>query len=138
MLDAGPFTSWTIDIGANVEIRTVSFSDDDKLLLVTTNSNVVCIVDAFEGTVVRKWTSRLNSRGATLEACFTPDSQFVLGGSEDGTVHCWSVEETEPVHIFTGHAAPVSSVRWNPRLMTFASACMNTVLWLPKDVKTIE
>lgn len=89
-----------------------------------------------------------------LEACFTPDSQFVMigkllpqfhfwrqrlwvhkyrwfvsdAGSEDGRVHVWSTESGMKVAVLDGkHPGPINTLQFNPRFMTFASACTNMV-----------
>lgn len=95
-----------------------------------------------------------NSKGISLEACFTPDSQFVMigkpiitsflefvlflyvlswimhssAGSEDGRVHVWSTESGMKVAVLDGkHPGPINTLQFNPRYMTFASACTNMV-----------
>lgn len=49
-------------------------------------------------------------------------------GSEDGRVHVWSTENGMKVAVLDGkHPGPISSIQFNPRYMTFASACISTV-----------
>lgn len=106
-----------------------------------------------------------NSRGNSLEACFTPDSMFVmigelkqkpnvritytyifiiersvfrllpmetypvscLPGSEDGRVHVWSTDSGMKVAVLDGKQGPINTLQFNPRFMTFASACSTMV-----------
>lgn len=49
-------------------------------------------------------------------------------GSEDGRVHVWSTESGMKVAVLDGkHPGPINTLQFNPRYMTFASACTNTV-----------
>lgn len=132
-----------------------------------------------------------NSKGVTLEASFTPDSQFVMigksvilnytekikqewsdvqkvkpsdkrrmishkchsfdklryffnvlflikclfccfcpyvSGSEDGKIHVWNAESGMKVALLDGkHTGPITCLQFNPKFMTFASACSNMV-----------
>ncbi|KAF3856319.1 hypothetical protein F7725_017042, partial [Dissostichus mawsoni] len=53
-----------------------------------------------------------NSKGISLEACFTPDSQFVMIGSEDGRVHVWSTESGMKVAVLDGkHSGPINTLQ---------------------------
>lgn len=121
-----------------------------------------------------------NSKGVTLEASFTPDSQFVMigkndhswsccpalnmndilalagevctylvvasyryssnlsdvfvyphtSGSEDGKIHVWNAESGMKVALLDGkHTGPITCLQFNPKFMTFASACSNMVSW---------
>ncbi|KAF7711641.1 hypothetical protein HF521_000652 [Silurus meridionalis] len=66
------------------------------------------------------------------EASFTPDSQFVMIGSEDGKIHVWNAESGMKVALLDGkHTGPVTCLQFNPKFMTFASACSNMAFWLP-------
>ena len=53
-------------------------------------------------------------------------------GSDDGMVYAWSVDSGEQVATLDGgHPGPTTSVQFNPRFMTLASACTNVVSQLP-------
>ncbi|XP_036122428.1 WD repeat-containing protein 82 isoform X2 [Molossus molossus] len=73
-----------------------------------------------------------NSKAVTLEASFTPDSQFIMIGSEDGKIHVWNGESGIKVAVLDGkHTGPITCLQFNPKFMTFASACSNMAFWLP-------
>lgn len=42
--------------------------------------------------------------GQALEACLTPDAQFVLSGGPDRAIRAWSVASGQFVASFEGHA----------------------------------
>lgn len=70
----------------------------------------------------------LNSTGSTLEASFTPDSRYVLSGSQNGRIHVWSAETGDEVVVLDGgHPHPSHSVQFNPKFMMMASACRSIV-----------
>lgn len=49
-------------------------------------------------------------------------------GSEDGRVHVWSTESGMKVAVLDGkHPGPINTLQFNPRYMTFASACTSMV-----------
>ncbi|KAK7915907.1 hypothetical protein WMY93_011668 [Mugilogobius chulae] len=84
------------------------------------------ILDAFKGAVLHSFGGYNNGKGVTLEASFTPDSQFVMIGSEDGKIHVWNAESGMKVALLDGkHTGPITCLQFNPKFMTFASACSN-------------
>lgn len=49
-------------------------------------------------------------------------------GSEDGKIHVWNAESGMKVAVLDGkHTGPVTCLQFNPKFMTFASACSNMV-----------
>lgn len=55
-------------------------------------------------------------------------STFCFPGSEDGKIHVWNAESGMKVALLDGkHTGPVTCLQFNPKFMTFASACSNMV-----------
>ncbi|VEL42895.1 unnamed protein product [Protopolystoma xenopodis] len=78
-----PGTEWT----------GLKFSPDGKTLLIQTNGTQLKLIDAFKGSLQHVLTVLANvDHRQPLDACFTPDSQFVLSGCPDGHVQVWAVE----------------------------------------------
>ncbi|XP_077582277.1 WD repeat-containing protein 82-like isoform X1 [Stigmatopora nigra] len=157
----GPFNSFELRMNRSCDWTGLKFSNDGKQILISTNGGMICIVNAFTGDVMHKFSvgpfhicykpienleglssiltcliahlkGYNNSKGLKLEACFTPDSQFVMIGSEDGRVHVWSTENKMKVAVLDGkHPGPISALQFNPRYMTFATACSSMTFWLP-------
>lgn len=128
----GPFATFKMQHERTCEWTGLKFSNDGKLMLVSTNGGMVRLIDAFKGAVLQTFGGFNNSKGISLEASFTPDSQFVMIGSEDGKVHVWNAESGLKVAVLDGkHTGPVSCLQFNPKFMTFASACSNMAFWLP-------
>ncbi|MEQ2269271.1 WD repeat-containing protein 82 [Xenotaenia resolanae] len=130
--DKGPFACFEARLNRVCDWTGLKFSNDGKLILICTNGGAVRILNAFSGLVLHTFSGYNNSKGISLEASFTPDSQFVMIGSEDGRVHVWSTESGMKVAVLDGkHPGSINTLQFNPRYMTFASACTNMSFWLP-------
>ncbi|KAM7422791.1 hypothetical protein PAMA_010706 [Pampus argenteus] len=128
----GPFATFKLQYDRTCEWTGLKFSNDGKLILLSTNGGALRILDAFKGAVLHSFGGYNNSKGVTLEASFTPDSQFVMIGSEDGKIHMWNAESGMKVALLDGkHTGPITCLQFNPKFMTFASACSNMAFWLP-------
>ncbi|KAL4645953.1 WD repeat-containing protein 82 [Arapaima gigas] len=126
--DKGPFATFKLPIDRTCEWTGLKFSNDGKLILVSTNGSSLRVLDAFKGAALHCFGGYNNSKGVTLEASFTPDSQFIMIGSEDGKIHVWNAESGMKVAVLDGkHTGPVTCLQFNPKFMTFASACSNMV-----------
>uniref|UniRef100_A0A5F8H0K7 Anaphase-promoting complex subunit 4 WD40 domain-containing protein n=1 Tax=Monodelphis domestica TaxID=13616 RepID=A0A5F8H0K7_MONDO len=98
-------------------------------------SKCICfirLIGAFKGAVMYTFVGYNNSKAVTLEASFTPDSQFIMIGSDDGKIHVWNGESGIQVAVLDGkHTGPITCWQFNPEFMTLASACSNMAFWLP-------
>lgn len=131
--DKGPFATFKMQQDKDCDWTGLKFSPDGKLILISTNGQVIRLVDAFQGAPMQTYTGQANNKGLPLEASFSPDSQFVFSGSTDGKLHCWSTETGAKVVILNGeHQGPVQCVQFNPKYMMLASACNNMLFWLPQ------
>lgn len=53
---------------------------------------------------------------------------WYVPGSEDGKIHVWNAESGMKVALLDGkHTGPITCLQFNPKFMTFASACSNMV-----------
>lgn len=132
MYDQGPFLTASPGLGTSAHsISTLRFSNDGKYLLAAMAGAQVTLLDAYTGTVLQEFLRRPGERRLPLECCFSPDSEFVVGGSEDGAIWRWRTSTGEAMKPMQGHAAPVGAVQCNPTRMMMASACSAVALWLP-------
>ncbi|XP_046880647.1 WD repeat-containing protein 82-like isoform X1 [Hypomesus transpacificus] len=130
--DKGPFSSFETQFSRVCEWTGLKFSKDGKQILISTNGGAIRVLDAFDGSVLHTFSGYNNTKGISLEACFTPDSKFVMIGSEDGRIHMWSTESGMKIAVLDGkHSGPINTLQFNPKYMTFASACTNMAFWLP-------
>jgi len=81
------------------------------------------------------------------EVSWTPDSKYVVGGSLDGRVLVWDMQnlptrtgvvdlKTHPVRIpplvaLDGHPGPSRCVKFNPRFTMMCTAGAELAFWLP-------
>jgi len=126
----GSFNSWNVECP---EIRLMKFSNSGSYLLLSTIENCILLLDAYDGIVKRKFTSYSNESSLTIEASFTPDSKYIISGSEDGAIVAWNLETGNEVARLEGHLKPSLNVKFNPNHIVMASGCKNLILWLPKD-----
>lgn len=130
----GPFVEFEVE-SSTVDPTNFLFSPDGEFFLIASpeEGNTVKIFDAYEGKSHRQLSRPSNRSGATLSACFSPDAKYVLGGGEDNSVTIWDIASGEVVLDRPDkHALAVGAVGWNPCYGTYATACQNVALWLPK------
>lgn len=99
--------------------------------MLATSDNSIVLLDAFEGDELFKFTNFVNE-SSIIECSFTPDSRYVLSGSENGVVHVWNTEGAEIAKL-TSHVEKVSFVKFSPAHCLIASAGRNVTLWEPES-----
>lgn len=131
--DRGPFSTFKLQQEkGDAQWTSLKFSPDGKLILITTSGNCIRLIDAFQGTPLQTFMGQ-NAKGLSLEASFSPDSQFVFSGASTGKVHCWSTETGALVSILNyENNGPVQCVQFNPKYMMLATACQHMAFWLPQ------
>ena len=135
-----------------IYMTSLSFSSNGKYLLIGTSGNAHYIMDAFDGKLLVRLEGHIGlervrmdltpsvnpTKGISAEeVSWTPDSKFVVGGSVDGKICIWDVQnlhELEPVDIMDGpkivpplstlegHTGPSRCIKFNPRYAMLASA----------------
>ncbi|KAF8199651.1 WD40-repeat-containing domain protein [Pholiota molesta] len=142
-------------------ITSMSFSSDGKYLLLGCSGNAHYILDAFEGNLIAKLEGHIGlerknmnvppliepSKGISgEEVSWTPDSKYVLGGSLDGRVFVWDIQNLQhrtehdrrnppmrikPTITLDGHPGPSRCVKFNPRFAMMCTAGTELAFWLP-------
>jgi COMPASS component SWD2 len=160
--DKEPFKTISVDDPQLIKISypprpllmtSLEFSTNGKWLLVGTSGGVHYIMDAFDGPMLARLAGHvpldpkqplgaLPSRQISgEEVCWTPDSKFVLSGSEDGKIYIWDVgsrplqtplpgrdpETIQPIQVLEGHVGPTRCIRFNPRFAMLATASNDLV-----------
>jgi len=131
----GPFEVFEINVDTQgpVEWTSLKFSNDGKYILISTNVNIIYVIDAYEGTVLQTIEGFENKCQLNLAAGFTPDVKYIYSGSQDGSINFWERETGKHVAKLHSHNEPSSVVLFNPRYLMFASADVNLVFWIPKE-----
>ncbi|XP_062106927.1 protein ANTHESIS POMOTING FACTOR 1 isoform X2 [Humulus lupulus] len=130
--DKGPFDTFLVG-GDTAEVFDIKFSNDGKSMLLTTTSNNIYVLDAYGGEK-RCGYSLEPSPNKDIEATFTPDGQYVVSGSGDGTLHAWSVNRKNEVANWNSHIGVASCIKWAPRRVMFAAAASNVLtFWIPNN-----
>jgi COMPASS component SWD2 len=161
--DKEPFQTISVNDTALVKISypprplimtSLEFSTNGKWLLVGTSGGAHYIMDAFDGPMLARLTGHqpldpkqpLGAQSSRLmsgeEVCWTPDSKFVLSGSEDGKIYIWDIgskgelqppkpgrdaDTIQPSQVIDGHAGPTRCLRFNPRFAMLATASNDLV-----------
>lgn len=139
--ERGPFNSVKFGKQAPSSMvwKSLKFSPDGKQMLITTNTEQLLIMDAFSGQLTNRLT--MGSPVAEpiehpSEASYSPDSQYILSGSEDGCLHVWSALKATKVCVLRPERPrpePVQCVKFNPKYMLIASACSKMSFWIPDE-----
>ncbi|RWR98988.1 WD repeat-containing protein 82-like protein, partial [Dinothrombium tinctorium] len=130
--DKGPFNTFKIPQDKDCDWTGLKFSPDGKFIMIYTNGNVIHLIDAFQGNPLQTLMGHTNSKGLPLEASFSPDSQFVFSGSQDGKILVWNAVYGNRVGVLQAeHSGPVQCVQFNPKYMMLASACTTMAFWIP-------
>ena len=74
----------------------MKFSPDGQFILLGTTENIIVLIDSFEGKLKHKFTGTFNelNTGQILEAGFSPDSRYLITGSESAKqkIVVWNIE----------------------------------------------
>lgn len=138
LYEKGPFNTIKIPKPPpNLNWKSLKFSPNGKQILLTTDCEELYILDAFSGQPQHKLT--IGQKLATpleypCEASYTPDSQYILSGASDGSIHIWAACKGTKVAVLKPERSspePVQCVKFNPKYMLMASACSRMSFWIP-------
>jgi WD40 repeat protein len=72
-----------------------------------------------------------------LEAGFTPDSKYVMTGSETNRrVTFWNIETGKEIQLMEFHPKTVACVKFSHVYSMLVTACQNLVVWIPERTFT--
>ncbi|XP_022740100.1 protein ANTHESIS POMOTING FACTOR 1 isoform X2 [Durio zibethinus] len=129
--DKGPFDTFLVG-GDTAEVCDIKFSNDGKSMLLTTTNNNIYVLDAYGGEK-RCGFSLEPSPNTTIEATFTPDGQYVISGSGDGTLHAWNINTRNEVAAWNSHISVAACLKWAPRRAMFVAASSVLTFWIPNN-----
>ncbi|OMO59267.1 hypothetical protein CCACVL1_24964 [Corchorus capsularis] len=129
--DKGPFDTFLVG-GDTAEVCDIKFSNDGKSMLLTTTNNNIYVLDAYGGEK-RCGFSLEPSQNTNIEATFTPDGQYVISGSGDGTLHAWNINTRHEVAAWNSHIGVASCLKWAPRRAMFVAASTVLTFYIPNN-----
>ncbi|KNA25956.1 hypothetical protein SOVF_001940 [Spinacia oleracea] len=128
--EKGPFDVYSVG-GDFSDAHVVKFSNDGRLMLLTTTNGFVYVLDAFRGTLLCSYSVKPVSTNSTLEASFSPEGMFVISGSGDGSVYAWSVRSGKEVASWMSTEKEPPVIKWAPGNVMFATGSSELSLWVP-------
>lgn len=132
-------------------MTSMSFSSNGKWILIGTAGDAHYVIDAFDGFVLARLEGFRGLEGGKNngppstppvrgisgeEACWTPDSNFIISGSANGSIYMWdaaniptkpapdgeNIKVLMPVVTLDGHPTASRCVKYNPRIQMMVTA----------------
>ncbi|KAL0379143.1 UNVERIFIED_CONTAM: protein ANTHESIS POMOTING FACTOR 1 [Sesamum radiatum] len=128
--EKGPFDIFSLG-GDMSEANVVKFSNDGRLMLLTTSNGHIHVLDSFRGTLLSTYNVKPVSSNSTLEASFSPEGMFVISGSGDGSVYAWSVRSGKEVASWMSTEAEPPVIKWAPGSLMFVTGSSELSFWIP-------
>lgn len=148
--DKGPFTEISIPCLQNQLWNKLEFSNNGKLILISTDSREHYILDAFLGKLLAivRLTYRNDPQWMSTEypydgcCSFTPCGKFLLVGNPKSIIHIFDLSDLKPDaerpvtlsrsnDILRTNQVP-KIIKCNPKLFIFATADTTVKLWQPE------
>jgi WD40 repeat protein len=105
--------------------NSINFNVSGNRMLVEADPGLAIVLDGFEGTI-----QNIFSGGQKSSACFTPDDNSLVLGTDSGTIQCLDLNSGSVVRTLEGHKGPISAIACNPKYAQLASSCTSTCLWI--------
>ncbi|XP_021760003.1 protein ANTHESIS POMOTING FACTOR 1-like [Chenopodium quinoa] len=128
--EKGPFEIYSVG-GDFSDANVVKFSNDGRLMLLTTTNGFIHVLDSFRGTLLCSFNVKPVSTNSTLEASFSPEGMFVISGSGDGSVYAWSVRSGKEVASWMSTEKEPPVIKWAPGNVMFATGSSELSFWVP-------
>lgn len=88
---------------------------------------MILLIDSFEGKLKHKFTAQFNelATGQILEAGFSPDSKYLITGSENAKqkLFIWNIETGKEIKLLDFHPTTVSAVKFSHVYCMLITAC---------------
>jgi COMPASS component SWD2 len=81
--------------------------------------------------------ANFNETGIPIEVGFTPDSKYVISGSENRKILIWNIETGKELQMMEFHPKPVTCIKFSHVYCMMISACQNIVVWIPEKTFTV-
>ncbi|XP_055806184.1 protein ANTHESIS POMOTING FACTOR 1 [Solanum dulcamara] len=128
--EKGPFEIFSV--GGDVsDANIVKFSNDGRLVLLTTMDGHIHVLDSSRGTLLSTYNVQPVPSSSTLEASFSPEGMFVISGSGDGSVYAWSVRSGKEVASWMSTDTEPPMIKWAPGSLMFVTGSSELSFWIP-------
>ncbi|GLC38382.1 hypothetical protein PLESTB_001271200 [Pleodorina starrii] len=136
--DKGPFDTFMVEEekGNPTGFADIKFSNNGNLLMAVVEGRIY-LMDAYKGTVFKRFSNGIPEMGSAVEAAITADNQYLLSGCDDRAIRVWHIDSGREVAVWQGHAQVPACLRMSNRRVLLASACTALVLWIP-NLKILE
>jgi len=128
--EKGPFEIFSVG-GDISEANVVKFSNDGRLILLTTMNGHIHVLDSFRGTLLSTYIVKPVSTNSTLEASFSPDGTYIVSGSGDGSVYAWNVRNERKVGSWKSIDNEPPVIKWVPGMLMFGTGSSELSFWIP-------
>ncbi|AED98187.1 Transducin/WD40 repeat-like superfamily protein [Arabidopsis thaliana] len=128
MYEKGPFEIFSVG-GDLSEANVVKFSNDGRLMLLTTMDGFIHVLDSFRGTLLSTFSVKPVAGESTLDAAFSPEGMFVVSG--DGSTHAWGVRSGKQVHSWMGLGSEPPVIKWGPGSPMFVTGSSELAFVIP-------
>ncbi|KXZ48268.1 hypothetical protein GPECTOR_29g46 [Gonium pectorale] len=130
--DKGPFDTFTVEEekASAAGFADIKFSNNGNLLMAVAEGRIY-LLDAYKGSVIKRFANGIPEAGSPVEAAITADNQYLLSGCDDRAIRVWHIDSGREVAVWQGHAQLPACLRVSNRRVMVASACAALVLWIP-------
>ncbi|KAL1810188.1 hypothetical protein ACET3Z_027178 [Daucus carota] len=128
--EKGPFEIFSVG-GDMSDANAVKFSNDGRLMLLTTMDGHIHVLDSFRGTLLHTFNVKPVSSTSTLEASFSPEGSYVISGSGDGSVFAWSVRSGKEAASWMSSETEPPVIKWAPGSLMFVTGSSELSFWIP-------
>ncbi|CAD5216561.1 unnamed protein product [Bursaphelenchus okinawaensis] len=133
--DKGPFATFNVkpDDEFNFEWTNMTFSPDGQTILISTNGEMLRVVNSFTGKLQATLIGHENKEKLSLNGCFSPDSKFVFCGGSDGQLTAWDRDTGEVVQQYkTNDNDSIEQCLFNHKYYILATGSKKLSLWNPE------
>jgi COMPASS component SWD2 len=113
-------------------VQLIKHDNEGRLMACLLQNGSFVLVSVVDGQIVKTIPNAMTHKNIIPEFDFSPDSRFILTGSEEGQVKIFEVETGNEIAKYTGHIKPCACIKFSPVFVMFASACQNVIFWIPK------
>lgn len=107
----------------------MKFSPDGQHIMLGSTDNIIFLIDSYDGKTKRKFKAQINNElgpsASMLEAGFSPDSKYLISGSEAKNKHIivWNIEKEEEIKLIDFHPTTVAAIKFSHVYCMIVSAC---------------